>query len=67
LRVYADTSFLVSLYNPDVHTTRAADQMGRLRGIVLLTPLAELTNALKLRIFRKEANENRNTACPGLI
>jgi predicted nucleic acid-binding protein len=59
LRLYADTSFLVSLYSPDVHSTQAAVQMSRLRGRLLLTPLGELelTNALELRIFRKEANE----------
>lgn len=57
MRVYADTSFLVSLYSPDVHSARAAAQMARLRGAMLLTPLGELelSNALELRVFRKEA------------
>jgi predicted nucleic acid-binding protein len=47
----------MSLYSPDVHSARAAAQMRRLQEPVLLTPLgeAELTNALELRIFRKEA------------
>lgn len=59
MRIYADTSFLVSLYSPDVHSARAAGQMARLRGALLLTSLGELelTNALELRIFRKEATE----------
>ena len=59
MRVYVDTSFLMSLYSPDVHSPRAAARMTRLRASVLLTPLgeAELTNALELRIFRKEAFE----------
>lgn len=59
MRVYADTSFLVSLYSPDSHSARAAAQVTRLRGVLLLTPLTELelTNALKLRIFRKEGTE----------
>jgi len=59
LRVYADTSFLVSLYSPDVHSTRAIAQMARIRGALLLTQLGELelTNALELRVFRKEATE----------
>ena len=57
MRVYADTSFLVSLYSPDVHSTRAVAQMAQLRGAVLMTQLGELelTNALELRVFRKEA------------
>lgn len=59
MRVYADTSFLVSLYSPDVHSTRAIAQMARIRGALLLTQLGELelTNALELRVFRKEATE----------
>jgi predicted nucleic acid-binding protein len=59
LRVYADTSFLVSLYSPDVHSIRAVAQMARLRGALLMTQLGELelTNALELRVFRKEATE----------
>jgi len=57
LRVYPDTSFLVSLYSPDLHSARAAAQVARLRGVLLLTPLSELEliNALELRIFRKDA------------
>ena len=59
MRVYADTSFLVSLYSPDVHSARAVSQITRLRGALLLTPLGELEliNALELRIFRKDATE----------
>ena len=59
MRVYADTSFLVSLYSPDAHSARAVAQIGRLHGELLLTPLGELelANALQLRIFRKEATE----------
>jgi predicted nucleic acid-binding protein len=58
LRVYADTSFLVSLYSPDVHSIRAAATIARLRATVFLTPLGELEllNALELRGFRKEAS-----------
>jgi predicted nucleic acid-binding protein len=57
LRVYADTSFLVSLYSPDANSRRAAVRIARLRGVVTLTPLGELElmNALELRVFRKEA------------
>ncbi len=58
MRVYADTSFLVSLYSPDVHSIRAAATIARLRATVFLTPLGELEllNALELRGFRKEAS-----------
>lgn len=57
MKVFADTSFLVSLYSPDVHSARAAAEIKRLTPVVLLTPLGELelANALELRIFRKEA------------
>lgn len=57
MKVYADTSFLVSLYSPDVHSTSAAATIARLRPAVFLTPLGELEllNALQLRVFRKEA------------
>jgi predicted nucleic acid-binding protein len=57
LRVYADTSFLVSLYSPDANSKRAAVRMARLRGVAALTPIGELElmNALELRVFRKEA------------
>ena len=59
MRVYADTSFLVSLYSPDFHSARASARVTRLKGVLLLTPLTELelTNALELRVFRKEATE----------
>ena len=57
MKVYADTSFLVSLYSPDAHSIIAAREIQRLDPIVMLTPLGELelANALELRIFRKEA------------
>ena len=56
MSAYADTSFLVSLYTPDANSVQAARQMGHSRQTVLLTPFGELelTNALELRIFRKE-------------
>jgi predicted nucleic acid-binding protein len=59
LRVYADSSFLVSLYSTDANSAHAAAQMTRLRGEVVLTALAELelTNAFQLHVFRKEATE----------
>jgi predicted nucleic acid-binding protein len=58
LTIYADTSFLVSLYTPDANSEPAAQLMQRTKPPVLFTPLgeAELTNAFYLRIFRKELN-----------
>ena len=57
MKVYADTSVLVSLYSLDAHSVKAAQLVTRLSPSVLLTPLSELelTNALELRAFRKEA------------
>lgn len=56
MKVHADTSFLVSLYTPDANSAKAAAQLSQTKAVVLLTPLSEveLTNALELRIFRKE-------------
>jgi predicted nucleic acid-binding protein len=56
LSVYADTSFLVSLYIPDANSAEAVRCMGRLSLPVLITPLGELelVNAVQLRLFRKE-------------
>jgi predicted nucleic acid-binding protein len=58
LKVYADTSFLVSLYCPDVHSVRAVQEVRRSKPSILLSPLTELElgNALELRIFREEAS-----------
>jgi len=55
LSVYADTSFLVSLYVPDVNSATAIHQL-RAHPVILLTPFAELemTNALELQLFRKQ-------------
>ena len=59
MKIYADTSFLVSLYSADGNTAAAIARMGRVRGEILLTPLAELelVNALQLRVFRKDASK----------
>ena len=57
MTIYADTSFLVSLYSPDIYSASAAATVARLRTTVFLTPLSELelSNALELRVFREEA------------
>ena len=51
---YADTSFLVSLYLPDVHSPAAWAAM-KSRPQLCLTPLheLELVNAIQLAVFRK--------------
>ncbi len=54
MSVYADTSFLVSLYLPDPHSVEAERLMASSRG-VWLTPLnvAEWTHAIEQQVFRK--------------
>ncbi len=53
---YADSSFLVSLYAMDVNSPPASKVMRRAVLPIFITPLGELelSNALYLRIFRKE-------------
>ena len=52
---YADTGFLVSLYGQDAHSD-AATALVKSKPVFILTPLgeAEFTNAVELRLFRKE-------------
>jgi hypothetical protein len=54
MTAYADTSFLVSLYLPDVHSPVAWAAM-KSRPHLYLTPLheLELVNAVQLAVFRK--------------
>jgi predicted nucleic acid-binding protein len=56
MTAYCDTSFLFSLYAPDANSAAAARQCSGAREAMLITPLCELelTNALELRLFRKE-------------
>jgi predicted nucleic acid-binding protein len=56
LSVYADSSFLVSLYIADANSTAAAAEMPRLRLPIMVTSLGELEleNAIQLRIFRNQ-------------
>ncbi len=64
MKAYCDTSFLVSLYTPDANSVPAAHQFSRTRGALLISPLCELelTNALQLRLFRKELTAGEVTA-----
>jgi len=56
LIVYADTSFLFSLYVPDANSSAAAALMRRIKPPLHATDFAEFEfiNALNWRIFRKE-------------
>jgi predicted nucleic acid-binding protein len=58
VKVYADTSFLASLYFLDVHSSEAERRVRQASPIFFLTPLLELelVNALQLRMFRGEAS-----------
>jgi predicted nucleic acid-binding protein len=64
LIVYADTSFLFSLYVPDANSSAAAAIMKRIKPPLLATDFAEfeLTNALNWRIFRKELRASEEQA-----
>jgi predicted nucleic acid-binding protein len=58
--VYADTSFLFSLYAQDANTARAAELAETLNGALIVTPLQrfELRNALRLSVFRGDIAED---------
>ena len=56
MSLYADTSFLVSLYTPDTDSAKAAHIMAQSELPVVPTSFGELelVNAIELRTFRKE-------------
>ncbi|HXM67373.1 MAG TPA: type II toxin-antitoxin system VapC family toxin [Candidatus Acidoferrum sp.] len=56
MKVYADPSFVVSLYSPDANSISAARTMQASSGDRLLTTFGELEiiNAMGLRVFRNE-------------
>jgi predicted nucleic acid-binding protein len=56
LRIYLDSSFLVSLYSTDANSDLAIETMDSAGGEVVVSAFAELemVNALELRVFRKE-------------
>jgi predicted nucleic acid-binding protein len=56
LKIYADTSFLVSLYSPDANSLAAARTMQASSGDRFVSVFGELEvmNAMGLRVFRKE-------------
>jgi len=58
LKVYADPSFIVSLYSPDANSTAAARTMQASSAERFVTTFGELEviNAMGLRVFRKEVS-----------
>ena len=61
MKVYADTSFLVSLYSPDNNSVAAARTMKSSKGDRFVSVLGELEviNAVGLRVFRKEVSASQ--------
>jgi predicted nucleic acid-binding protein len=64
LIVYADTSFLFSLYVPDANSSAASAIMKRIKPPLFATDFAEFEfiNALNWRIFRKELRASEEQA-----
>jgi predicted nucleic acid-binding protein len=64
LSAYADTSVLISLYTLDTNSARAAALMKEIQEPLLLTAFGELelTNALELRVFRRELSAAQRDA-----
>ncbi len=56
--IYADASFLVSLYSPDANSVAAARAMRAAKQPIVVNTLGELevVNAFHLRIYHKEAS-----------
>jgi predicted nucleic acid-binding protein len=56
LTAYLDSSFLVSLYSPDVNTAASVRSFQTATGSLLITTFTELEvlNAFELRVFRKD-------------
>ena len=66
---YADTSFLVSLYVLDANSERAATLIQTAKLPILLTAFGELelTNAISLRLFRRELTVSKVKAARALV
>ena len=69
MRIYADTSFLASLYVLDGNSQAAAARMKRAPLPLLTTPFGELEliNAVALRLFRKELTASKVKAAQTMI
>lgn len=64
MKVYVDTSFLVSLYSTDSNSEAAVLTMRKSADEFLVSTLGELeaVNALELRVFRKEVSRGQAQA-----
>jgi predicted nucleic acid-binding protein len=62
LIIYADTSFVASLYIPGTHASAALAAVRPLRAPLLITSLGELefANAMALRVFRNELSSSES-------
>jgi predicted nucleic acid-binding protein len=69
LSIYADASFLVSLYVLDANSEKATAHMQRAPFPILLNSFGylELTNAISLRLFRHELASSKAKATHALI
>ncbi len=69
MSAYADTSFLVSLYVLDANSALAVAHMEQAKLPILLTPFGELelTNAISLRLFRRELPASKVKAAQELV
>ena len=69
MTAYADTSFLASLYVLDGNSVQAAAKMKRAKLPLLFTSFGELelTNAISLRLFRKELGASQSKAAFALL
>lgn len=61
MKVYADPSFIVSLYSPDANSAAASHIMQALPADRFVTTFGELevVNAMGLRVFRKEVSPSQ--------
>ena len=64
MKIYSDTSFLVSLYSPDANSAAAARTMRASAGerFVSVFGQLEVVNAMELRVFRKEVSATQAQA-----
>ena len=69
MSVYADTSFLVSLYVLDANSEKAVSHIQEAKLPILQTPFGqlELTNAISLRLFRRELTAAQVKATRSLV
>ncbi len=62
--IYLDTSLLVSLYCPDIYSTRAASLVQTAKEPFLITALCEVeaVNEIAQRVFRKQISQRQADA-----